>query len=124
MGVQLIAGGNPSLQTITNSAEEKTEQLNQQLQDILYDMQNETIQLQNVNNMDNALIQKNAEKIEGDIEKLKEQKKLIQTLKNEISSLDGNIRDARYLVDSTNMKYIAWGVSLTTIILLILFLKK
>jgi hypothetical protein len=120
----LMGGGNSSRQSVTDSAETATEQHNDELKDILYEMQNEATNLQDSINADNRLINDNAKKIEGDINKLDEQKKLIQTLKNEITSLDGNIRDANYLVESTNMKYVAWGVSLTTIILLILFLKK
>lgn len=120
----VMGGGNSSPQTQANSAEEKTETYNDELKDLAYEMQTEATKVQNVNSEDNKLIQKNAEKIDGNINELNEQNELIQILKNEITSLDGNIRDANYLVESTNMKYVAWGVSLTTIILLILFLKK
>ncbi len=120
----IMGGGTHSPQSVTDSAETATEKHNDELKDVLYEMQDETIKLKDVINVDNNLINDNAKKIESDINKLDEQKKLIQTLKNEITSLDGNIRDANYLVESTNMKYVAWGISLTTIILLILFLKK
>ena len=120
----LVGGGASASQTQTASAEEKAETYNDTLKDLAYQMQEEARKLQNANSVDNVKIQGNASKIEDDIDELNEQQKLIQTLKKELSSLDGNIRDANYLVESTNMKYVAWGVSLTTIILLILFLKK
>ena len=120
----IMGGGNTSRQSILDSVESKPEELNDELKDILLDMQTETSKIKDAVNVDNDVIKKNAEKIEEDIDKLKEQKKLIKMLQNEITSLDGNIRDANYLVESTNMKYVAWGISLTTIVLLILFLKK
>jgi hypothetical protein len=48
----------------------------------------------------------------------------IQKLKKEIFSLDGNVRDNRYLVNASNMQYVGWGVSLITVFVLGLYTMK
>ena len=60
-------------------------------------------------------IKSNTIEIEKVMKSLDEKRKHIQILENEIYSLDGNIKDNKYLVDSTNYTYIAWGVSLISL---------
>jgi hypothetical protein len=57
-----------------------------------------------------STINSNTVKIDKIVKSLDEKRKHIQILENEIYSLDGNIRDNKYLVDSSNYTYIAWGV--------------
>tara|TARA_X000000368_G_C23058036_1_gene725058 strand:+ start:568 stop:1650 length:1083 start_codon:yes stop_codon:yes gene_type:complete len=71
-----------------------------------------------------STITSNSIKIDKIIKSLDEKRKHIQILENEIYSLDGNIRDNKYLVDSTNYKYIAWGVSFISLLGLGLYTIK
>jgi hypothetical protein len=120
----VMGGGNHEVQTQDSSSEQRVEELNEDLMGKIQSLYGSYVEVQDEVASDNTVAEGKAADIETEISKLEQKRQDISSLKKEITSLDGNIRDSQYLVDSTNMKYIAWGVSLTTIILMILFLKK
>ena len=65
-----------------------------------------------------------AKSLDEIITQLNLDRKKIKILKKEIFSLDGNVRDNKYLVDSSNIQYIGWGVSLITVLVLGLYTMK
>jgi hypothetical protein len=52
------------------------------------------------------------------IQNLKTKRDTVEKLKKEIQSLNGNIKDNTHLVKSLNLRYMAWFLSLVTLILL------
>jgi len=70
-----------------------------------------------------AILQK-SKSLDEIITSLNGDRNKIQKLKKEIFSLEGNVRDNKYLVDASNMQYIGWGVSLITMLVLALYTIK
>lgn len=108
----------------TSPADTEVEKLNERLMDIAIEMRDTITSVESESSESNVKLDENSGKIEEDIAKLNSQKEIISQLKKEIFSLDGNIRDSRYLVSSENLKYVSWGISLATIIGIMIFLKK
>ena len=69
-------------------------------------------------------ISRQAKSLDEIIEDLNSDREKIKNLKKELFSLDGNVRDNKYLVDASNMQYVGWGVSLITVLVLGLYTMK
>ena len=108
----------------TSPASTEVEKLNEQLMEIAVEMRNTIGTVETESSQNDVKLRENSTKIDEDIAKLNSQKQIIKELKNEIVSLDGNIRDSRYLVSSENLKYVSWGISLATLIGIMIFIKK
>ena len=65
-----------------------------------------------------------AKSLDEIITNLEADREKIKNLKKEIFSLNGNVRDNKYLVDASNMQYVGWGVSLITLFVLGLYTMK
>ena len=111
-----------SLHTAPASIE--VEKLNEKLMDIAIEMRDTIGTVETESSQNDNKIGENSTKIDEDIAKLNSQKQIIKELKKEIVSLDGNIRDSKYLVNSEHLKYVTWGISLATLIGIMVFLKK
>ncbi len=111
-----------SLHTLPTNIE--VEKLNEKLMDIAIEMRDTMGTVETESSESDNKIGQNSTKIDEDIAKLKSQKQIIKELKKEIVSLDGNIRDSRYLVKSEHLKYVTWGISLATLMGIMVFLKK
>jgi len=72
---------------------------------------------------DNKISQQ-AKSLDEIIKDLNSDREKIKNLKKELFSLDGNVRDNKYLVDASNMQYVGWGVSLITVLVLGLYTMK
>jgi len=111
-----------SLHTLPTNIE--VEKLNEKLMEIAIEMRDTMGTVETESGESDNKIGQNSTKIDEDIAKLNSQKQIIKELKKEIVSLDGNIRDSRYLVKSEHLKYVTWGISLATLMGIMVFLKK
>lgn len=108
----------------TAPASNEVEKLNEKLMEIAIEMRDTIGTVETESSQNDNKIGENSTKIDEDIAKLNSQKQIIKELKNEIVSLDGNIRDSKYLVNSEHLKYVTWGISLATLIGIMVFIKK
>tara|TARA_B100001093_G_C26859815_1_gene1029417 strand:+ start:9546 stop:10721 length:1176 start_codon:yes stop_codon:yes gene_type:complete len=58
------------------------------------------------------------------IKELEKQRRLVKELKTEIVSLDKSVVDSHSMVKSINLRYFAWGLSLITVVLIGMKIKK
>jgi len=80
--------------------------------------------VQSDSNQDDITIKVQAKSLGEIITNLEADREKIKNLKKEIFSLNGNVRDNKYLVDASNMQYVGWGVSLITLFVLGLYTMK
>jgi hypothetical protein len=99
-------------------------ELNKDLIDIAIKMKNIVNGVTSETNQDNIKITTQTKSLDAIIKDLNDERIIIKKLEKEIFSLEGNVRDNKYLVDASNMQYIGWGVSLITVIVLGLYTMK
>lgn len=98
--------------------------LNSELIQIASDMKELINEVDDEANADDEKITIQSKSLDEIIKDLTTEREIIKNLKKEIFSLDGNVRDNKYLVDASNMQYIGWGVSLITVLVLGLYTMK
>tara|TARA_B110001450_G_scaffold6029_1_gene6256 strand:+ start:1408 stop:2391 length:984 start_codon:yes stop_codon:yes gene_type:complete len=109
-------------QTLTKQG--RLNRLNNELIMIASEMKSLINNVQVESSEDDNKITLQAKSLDEIITQLNLDRKKIKILKKEIFSLDGNVRDNKYLVDSSNIQYIGWGVSLITVLVLGLYTMK
>ena len=109
-------------QTLTKQGE--LHKLNSELIKIASDMKALINGVQVESNADDEKITIQSKSLDEIIKDLTTEREIIKNLKKEIFSLNGNVRDNKYLVDASNMQYIGWGVSLITVLVLGLYTMK
>jgi len=109
-------------QTLTKQGE--LHKLNSELIQIASDMKALINGVQVESNADDEEITIQSKSLDEIIKDLTTEREIIKNLKKEIFSLNGNVRDNKYLVDASNMQYIGWGVSLITVLVLGLYTMK
>ena len=108
--------------TLTKQGE--LHKLNSELIQIASDMKALINGVQVESKADDEEITKQSKSLDEIIKDLTTEREIIKNLKKEIFSLNGNVRDNKYLVDASNMQYIGWGVSLITVLVLGLYTMK
>ena len=102
----------------------KLNKLNNELIEIASKMKSLINSVQVESKQDDNKISQQTKKLNEIIKNLNSDRKKIKNLKKEIYSLNGNVRDNKYLVDASNMQYVGWGVSLITVLVLGLYTMK
>lgn len=108
----------------TLTKEGELNKLNNELIQIAVDMKEIINDVKIESNADDTKIAEQTKSLDEIIKDLTEDREKIKNLKKELYSLDGNVRDNKYLVDASNMQYIGWGVSLITVLVLSLYTMK
>lgn len=80
--------------------------------------------LKSQNGSTESTITSQADTLETETNSLNENRDKINLLKNEISSLEGSIQNNRINVGSINLRYMTWGVSFATIVILTMLVSK
>lgn len=80
--------------------------------------------LKSQNGSTESTIASQADTLETETNSLNENRDKINLLKNEISSLEGSIQNNRINVGSINLRYMTWGVSFATIVILTMLVSK
>jgi len=108
----------------TLTKEGELNKLNNELTQIAIEMKEIINSVKDNSNADDTKIAEQKKSLDEIIEDLTADREKIKNLKKELYSLDGNVRDNKYLVDASNMQYIGWGVSLITVLVLSLYTMK
>lgn len=109
---------------ITNNTENRVIALNDKLIRLAINMRDEITNIENRNGDTKNSISKANSSLEDIMKILKEKRDEIEKLNIEIHSLNGNIKDTKGLVKAINLHYFGWGLSLVTLMFLIMKYKK
>jgi hypothetical protein len=109
-------------QSLTKQGE--LNKLNNELVAIASKMKSLINSVQVESKQDDTKISQQAKSLDEIIKDLNSDREKIKNLKKELFSLDGNVRDNKFLVDASNMQYVGWGVSLITVLVLGLYTMK
>ena len=107
-----------------SSTQTKLDDLNNQMKGLAREIQAHVLRRKEQGGALDNNIALGKTKYEEKLAELENNRKQIKSLKKEIFSLDGNVRDNYLNVKSLNLNYLAWGVSLVTFVGITIMMSK